>query len=66
MKLASSPTRHSSMIIFPFGIHSLIASMASSSVEATVTPFPAARPSAFITHVAGLFLIHSIAGSTSS
>ena len=40
--------------------------MASSSVEATVTPFPAARPSAFITHVAGLFLIHSIAGSTSS
>ena len=50
-KLASSPVRHSSITTSAFGSakQAAIAASASSTVAATVTPLPAARPSALTT-----------------
>ena len=69
MKLASSPSRNSSMTIFePASPKSFLSSIsrtaliASSMFIATITPLPAASPSALTTNGAPFDLIYSIAG----
>ncbi len=69
MKDASSPIKQSSItILFPASPNSLftiilsIASIASSSLLQTITPLPAAKPSA-LTTIEDLFLTYSFASS---
>ena len=71
MKLASSPSRNSSITTrapaLPKALSasmSVIAASASASVIATITPLPAARPSALITIGAPLSRTYSSASST--